>query len=522
MHCLAVCKVLGHGRICQPFRSNIINMHRKIILSILFIGILCSNAQNRQTRLENYFTALAKNRQFNGNVLIAEGGKIMYQASFGIADPETRRLNTANSVFPIMSITKTFTATAILQLQERGKLKVTDFVQQHLPDFPYPTITIRHLLSHTSGLPSCQPLFDSLRLVQPQRIFTNADILPRYKAVRPPLKYPPGNSGNYDNINYILLAILIEKVSDVPFHHYVQTNILDRSGMTGTIFPEINFIHYNEKERANLSMPYYYPHVYSDELRTAENSLTEKFWHNYNFMGFGEMLSTTEDLLKYDQALYNGKLLRQETLDEPFQAVHLNNGNDNPVGYGLGWHIQQDATYGATVLHGGGGMGLSAVLLRNIDKRQTVIIIDNNHGQDGLFVNGMARDAIKIMNGEPVRPIGRSVAREYGKILVTMGGLQARNFLENALTDTVMYSTSEEEFNALGYDLLKSDKVAEAIESFKVNTQLFPASWNVYDSYGEALLKDGNTKAAIEMYKKSVELNPDNIGGKRLLERLSK
>jgi len=499
---------------------NQYNISKLTLLCIFFIGTVCINAQNRQTKLKSYFSALERNQQFNGNVLIAENEKIIYQASFGFADFDTKRLNTPQSVFPIMSITKTFTATAILQLQEKGKLIVTDFVKKYLPEFPYSTITIRHLLSHTSGLPSCQPLFDSLRLTQPDRIFTNADILPRYAAIRPPLLYQPGENGNYDNVNFIFLAILIEKVSGISYHNYVQTNILDPSGMTYTIFPEINFSHYNQREKVNLSLPYYYPHIYSTELENADNSILERFWHNYNFMGFGEILSTTGDLFKYDQALYNGRLLKQKTLDEAFKPVNLNNGNDNPVGNGLGWNIQKDSTYGKIVLHGGGGMGLSAVLLRNISKHQTVIIIENNHGQDALFVNGMGRDAIKILNGQSVKPIGKSVAKEYGKTLVTMGTLQASNVLDKSIKDTINYNLSEEEFNSLGYDLLKNNKVAEAIETFKINTQLFPSSWNAFDSYGEALLKNGNKEEAIKMYKKSIELNPNNRGGRSVLEEL--
>jgi CubicO group peptidase (beta-lactamase class C family) len=498
------------------------NISKLIFLSVFCMGSICTIAQNKQTNLKNYFSALEKNQQFNGNVLIAEDGKIVYQGSFGYADFATRRLNTVQSVFPIMSITKTFTATAILQLQEQGKIRVTDFVKEYLPEFPYPTITIRHLLSHTSGLPSCQPLFDSLRSTQPNRVFTNADILPRYAAVHPPLQYQPGENGNYDNVNFIFLAILIEKVSGISYHDYVQKNILAPSGMSHTILPEINLCHYNQKEKKNLSLLFYYPHIYATALENADTSAMEKFWHNYNFMGFGEILSTTGDLFKYDQALYNGKLLKQKTLDEAFDPVNLNNGNDNPVGNGLGWNIQKDSTYGKIVLHGGGGIGLSAVLMRNISKHQTVIIIDNNHGQDGLFVNGMGRDAIKILSGQHIKPIGKSVATEYGKTLVSMGAFQAVNVLDKLKKDTINYELSEEEFNSLGYDLLRNNKVAEAIETFKINTQLYPSSWNVYDSYGEALLKNGNKEEAIKMYKKSIELNPNSEGGKKALEKLLK
>ena len=119
------------------------------ILPIILMFSTSTYAQNANNNLDLFFTGLAQNNQFNGNVLIVERGKIVYEKSFGYADFASKRLNIAHSTFPIASITKTFTATAILQLYERGKLKIDDPVVKYLPEFPYPTIRIKHLLSHT-------------------------------------------------------------------------------------------------------------------------------------------------------------------------------------------------------------------------------------------------------------------------------------------------------------------------------------------------------------------------------------
>ena len=209
---------------------------------------------------------MALNNHFNGNVLIAEHGKIIYEKSFGFADFESQRINTNSSRFPIASITKTFTAKSILQLYEKGKLKVTDPVIKYLPDFPYPAISIKHLLSHTSGLQPYDNFFDSLRTAHPDTVFKNDDILNRYAELKLPLLYQPGDYGIYDNINYIFLAMIVEKVSGIPFHKYLKKFILQPSGMTNTFFPKIIFYHYTPKERKNLSITYLYPHLYSNTL----------------------------------------------------------------------------------------------------------------------------------------------------------------------------------------------------------------------------------------------------------------
>jgi len=488
---------------------------------LLLVPVIHGKAQPPKA-LDAYFTSLARTHGFNGNVLIAENGVVIYKRSFGHADLAPKRPNTDASVFTIASITKTFTATAILQLAEQGKLSPNDPVKQYLPEFPYPTITIRHLLSHTSGLPSYGVLFDSIRLAHPDTIFTNKDILPRYALVKPALKYSPGTDGDYQNINFIFLAIVIERVAGIPFQQYIRTFIFKPAGLTHTIFPTFAFYHYTPEEKQDLSICYRRPHRYADALERPDSvAFVSRYWYNYNFNGFGELHSTTDDLLKYDQALYNGALLTKETLDKAFIPVRLNNGNVNPVGNGLGWQIDKDSTLGKVVLHGGGGYGLSAVLMRNITKHQTVIIIDNMHSQDNLFVNEMGRSALKILNGQRVSAPGTSLAEKCASLAVSKGISASQAFFTKHRSDTTHYFLSEDEFNTIGYDLMANDKLDAALAIFAMNTGLYPSSYNVYDSYGEALAKKGRTAEAIAMYRKSLALKPDSSSGIEALQKLT-
>jgi CubicO group peptidase (beta-lactamase class C family) len=495
--------------------------------TILLLLLLCATitfSQNRQTDLNKFFSTLSDNKQFNGNVLVAEDGKVIYEKSFGYADFANKILNTKRSTFPIASITKTFTATAILQLSEKNKLNLKDFVVKYLPEFPYPDITITHLLSHSSGLQPYDNFFDSLRQKIPDTNFTNRDILSRYALLKLSLFYQPGDNCNYDNVNYIFLALIIEKTSGMPYHDYVSKFIFQPAGMTNTFFPRVIFYHYTSKEKIKLSNTYRYPHLYSDALEKTDTiQFLSKYWNTYNFEGFGEIVSTCEDLLKYDQAFYDGKLLNPSTMETAFTPILLNNGkinngNNNGTSFGLGWIIEADSSFGKIVRGSGGAIGLRASLFRNITKHQTIIIIDNTENES----DNIARDVLKIMNGHTVKPYGKSMAKEFGKVLVTHGIEPAKKLLETIKTDSPDYLFNENEFNNLGYDLMSNNMRNEALETFKINTRLFPASWNVYDSYGEALLKYGQKEEAIKMYKKSVELNPANQNGKNVLEQILK
>ncbi len=474
-------------------------------------------AQKSVSTLDGYFTKLFENGQLNGNVLVADNGRIIYEKSFGYADFATKKLNSSKSSFPIASITKTFTATAILQLTEKGKLQIDDAVVKYLPIFPYPSITIKHLLSHTSGLPSYDALFDSLRSTNPDTVFTNSDILPRYAAEKKRLLYQPGDSGNYDNINFIFLALVVEKVSGEAFNNYLRKHILVPAGMKNTILPGFAFYHYTQKEKRNLSNTFRYPYYYSvTPERTDTISFVSKYWHNYNFKGFGEIVTTVRDLLKYDQALYNGTLLRDETMREAFTSVKLNNGKINHVGNGLGWQIAVDTSFGKRVSHTGGIIGLSSVLLKNVSKHQTVIIIDNV--QNGVY--DIANDALKILNGKHVSLPKQSVAKLYGRTLMTRGIPEARKLLQTVKKDTVNYLLTEFGMNLLGYQLMQANMDDKALEVFKTDLELFPLSWNVYDSYGEMLLKFGQKEEAIKMYRRSLDLNPANENGMKMLKQI--
>jgi CubicO group peptidase (beta-lactamase class C family) len=498
----------------------------KSCFGTLLILLLTINVQAQEVkRLDAFFKRLEKTRQFSGNVLVAKDGKIVYRGSFGYADYKERLPNQPTTAFPIASMSKTLTATAILQLAEQGKLAVTDPVSRYLTGFPYPEVTIRHLLSHTSGLPPYNTFFKPILAKDPGKVFTNADFLPAAMANKPAVIYAPGSSGNYDNVNYLVLALIIEKVSGEVYSSYIQEHILKPAGMTHTRFMALS-----DQFNSDTLRNYAFPHIYasqSDEFPIRANTVPyiREYWGRYAVTGFGDYISTVDDLLLYDQAFYDGRLLKAQTLKKIFEPVRLNDGKLHPQLFGLGWEIEADSSQGKSVYHSGSATGLSSVIIRNIDRHQTVILFDNAH----YNAHETGDQAMKLLNGQPVPLPKYSIARLYAISLKKHGAEKAKSLLQKLKRDTVNYLLSEEEMNQLGYDFLGTDNpyhlperhlYPEALTTLKLNTELFPSSWNAFDSYGEVLLKAGQRDKAAAMYERSLQLNPKNEGGKKALETI--
>jgi hypothetical protein len=137
---------------------------------------------------------------------------------------------------------------------------------------------------------------------------------------------------------------------------------------------------FNRAEIKNFAFPHIYLHLYDDNpVKSNSIPYVKEYWHSYAFRGFADYISTIRDLWKFDKALYNNTMLKQETLEEAFVPVKLNNGKNNPDEFGLGWEIEKDSTMGKLVYHSGAAMGLSSNILRNVTKHQTVILFDNAH-----------------------------------------------------------------------------------------------------------------------------------------------
>ena len=340
------------------------------ILSLIITQL--SFAQDRVAIIDSVVNNLFKSERFNGNILVAEKGNVLYNKSFGIANESTKELLNESSIFELASVSKQFTAMAIVILKEKGKLSYEDKISTFLPQLSnYKNVTIKHLLNHTGGLPDYMDLMDSL--FDKSKIATNKDIVDLFSKHNPKILFEPNTKWEYSNTGYAFLASIIEKVSGTSYGNYLQKAIFKPLEMNNTFVYTRRFA---PKKISNYAFGY----IYSDSLKKyiLPDELEETkmvIWLD-GIVGDGTVNSTVNDLLKWDRALYTEKLVSSESKKEIFSAVELNNKSKRD--YGFGWALSDDETYGKIVNHSGGWPGYKTFIERHIDNDKTIIVLQNH------------------------------------------------------------------------------------------------------------------------------------------------
>ncbi|MDR7856761.1 serine hydrolase [Tissierella sp.] len=334
-------------------KHQILNINEAIENTEEFFNISTDEAISNS--LETYMKALEKNQNFYGSVLVAKEGNILLNEGYGFANFEQNTLNKSQTKFAIGSVTKQFTAIAIMQLSEKGLINVEDKLSKYLPDFPNgDSITIHNLLTHSSGLANFTelPEFYALSLDSQGPM----DILNLVKDK--PLIFSPGDEFIYNNTNYLILGILIEKLSEMTYEDYLHENIFVPIGMNNT------GVSYG-KDKDLYDATAYSGYL---DLVPIDDEILLRGAH-----AAGSMYSTVEDLYRWDQVLYTEKLVKNETKDQIFKEHIAMPGAGS---YGYGWMIS-DSGIGKIIFHGGNTLGLTANIVRLIDVDLTIIILSN-------------------------------------------------------------------------------------------------------------------------------------------------
>jgi CubicO group peptidase (beta-lactamase class C family) len=338
-----------------------------VCLSVLISIFVLKPAPERSlaNKCDELITVYHKNGDFNGCVLIAQSGELIYAKAFGYADYTASEKLTTHHQFRLASVSKQFTAMAVMMLKERNKLKYDDPVVKYLRDFPYNKITIRHLLAHTSGVPDYGGLFEREKESGKfeKQVVSNRDVYNLILKYATQPDFNPGDAYQYSNTGYVILALLVEHLSKQSFQEFMANNVFIPTGMKRTyVNPPDGRL--KNKDRAK-------GFVQSSDGK----SFVKRDWHYQNGMyGDGGVISTVHDLLLWDRALRSGKLVKKSTLDEAFTQVKLNDGSSRE--YGFGWSvIKQDSS--KIVAHGGGWLGYTSGILRDLSRRQTVIQLCN-------------------------------------------------------------------------------------------------------------------------------------------------
>ena len=376
--------------------------------------------QHITPRANEYMDSLVKAGWFNGSILIAQGGQVVVSRAYGMANFELDVPNTPHTKFRVGSITKPFTAMAIMLLQERGKINVQDSICKYMPDCPaaWQPITIHHLLSHTSGLAKHDRAREYLKIAMMPMTVTQ--LIDTFK--NKPADFKPGEKFDYNNNGYILLGYVIEKVSGQSYETFLRENIFSPLKMMDTGYDNHTPL---IKHRA------------AGYVSEGGKLLNAVYVDQSQPFAAGALYSTTQDLLRLDQALYDGKFLAQKTLDMMFTPAI---GDYGPaLNYGYGWFVNQQLNR-RSISHPGGLPGFASMITRYPDDKVLIVVLSNL--QNSQIVRA-SRDLAAIVFGEKYElpkvrtavEINPKIIRAYVGDYEDRPGRVTRIFVEN---DTLM------------------------------------------------------------------------------------
>ena len=325
-----------------------------VLLAVAWSAADARLAQTDVQRLERFIEAYAQDQRFMGSVLVAQDGTPIFDKAFGYADAEWNIPNSPTTKFRLGSITKQFTAVAILLLKERGALRISDSVTKHMPDAPtaWAGVTIFNLLTHTSGITNYTALPDDAQNGTNPR--TPEQLIGLFRDR--PLEFSPGERFSYSNSNYVLLGYLIEKISGLKYAEFLQQNIFLPIGMNDTGYDSHDAI---IERRA------------SGYMRRPTGLQNARYIDISGAFAAGGLYSTTRDLLRWESALFGGKVLSSASLEEmltPFKN-----------GYALGVEIRTAGGH-RCVWHGGTIVGFNTAMAFYPDEKVTVIVLGNVEG----------------------------------------------------------------------------------------------------------------------------------------------
>ncbi len=321
-------------------------------------------------------------------VLVAQDGKILFEKGYGLADVAHHVPITPQTTFRIASVTKQFTASAILKLQEEVKLSVSDKLSKYIPDFPRgDEVTLRYLLTHTSGIHNYADEPDFLSRVT--NATTTEAIIAQIKKYR--YDFNPGTKWNYDNSGYVLLGYIVEQVSGQSYGDFLRENFFQPLGMTNT-----------GVYRAHSGLPHE-ALGYSLGTNGFERALN---WDMSWSSGAGALYSTVEDLYRWNEGVFNGQVLDVASLQAAFTPVRGSKGQVNwDAGYGFGWYVGHYRGL-QEISHDGLISGFRSILLRMPDEKFTVdILVNSSPGRSNINPLFLARQLETIFLANKLAPL---------------------------------------------------------------------------------------------------------------------
>lgn len=487
-------------------------INRYLVLLISFVCLLAnaktSEQKSKEAVLKQYFDSCYQANICNGSFLIYENDGVTFSASYGINGDATKSRLSQQHQFDIGSIAKQFTAVAVLHLRDKKELKLSDPVHRYLPKFPYKTITIRHLLTHQSGIPDALKLLEKkFRAGEIKSAVTHHDAFNIIVEKAPKLHFNPGAQMAYSNTGYMVLAELIARVTQSSFHKFMHQSIFKPANMNDTLV-----LHPSNKDEL-LNRAYGFRRQFDGQLRPYDQI------PRLYVSGAGGIYSTIEDLLKWQKALLNHKVITKASWKEATSPVPLSDGSKKQYGYGLS--LRTAPTGEKLTAHGGHWRGFKSLLAYFPESSRIIIGLTNNGIDDEL--PRIAFDAIDILGGDTSISFKPVLSDKIYKLITDKKFADFKQLMvktKDELSQT--FSIDENRINALGYFFVRKQEFDNAIKAFELNKALYSKSANVYDSLAEAYLAIGDKERARVNSTQALAINPEFKEAKRRLEKLRK
>jgi len=334
---------------------------------------------NKIKHLDKWLNGLYSKGKFQGVVLLASGGEVIFGKGYGFSDSNKKEPLSTHSSFNLASVSKQFTAAGIILLKHKGQLSYTDELQKFVPELSfYSGVTIRHLLNHISGIPDYLNIANEY--LDENETVTSDKLIRLYSDKKPNLRFKPGDKFEYSNMGYVLLAEVVERISGTSFSEYMHEHIFQPLNMKHTrVF---NLLSNEEPEKRVYGFKRQY-FLFGKKRFSDLNRFD-------GVAGDGGIYSSAYDLFIWHKALLSGTLLSNEELSEAYRSGVLN--NDKQTGYGFGWFINDDGA----VVHAGGWQGFATYLYRNPTNGQLIVVLDNTGNILRVTSHGVLYNSIPL------------------------------------------------------------------------------------------------------------------------------
>jgi CubicO group peptidase (beta-lactamase class C family) len=457
----------------------------------LLIGLVLlsqyGRTQDKKTTLDAVMQTYHQYNMFDGAVLVAENGKIIYKNAFGLANREWNVANTTDTKFMIGSVSKPLTALLMLIQVQKGLVDLNKTISDYLPGYSKKNgarITIRQLLSHTSGIPNYDIIKDFFPRISRQN-FTREDYVKLY--MDSTLAFEPGSSYYYSSWGYFTLGYIMEKVTGKSYSQLMKEDIFDKAGMKNSG----SYFHTQVVEKRANGYDYTLGGYTSADFRDQSNT-----------MGTGDLYSTVEDLFKLHTALGNYSLLNKKLSDEMFTP------GMRPAQYGYGW-FNKNFKYTTTDsiasnFHLGMTDGFLSFFLRIPSTGSMVVILCNSSPTDFFGITG---DLVKVLYNKPVT-VKQPIHKAMEKLIASEGAASAVKAYAKMKQDSLHYYVDWISMDFLASQLLTLQRNEDARIIGELNAASFPTKDLVLCTLGKIYEELGRKQDAIIWYKKALEVSP--------------